>query len=935
MYGGFSYPSLEGIAMLTTRAQSAHVPHVSSRARLLALAAGLVAGVASTSHAQTRVWNQTNSTWGTVGNWSPANVPDDGVEIAELGGIAAYVVDTTTNYSIGGLNFTNPLATLRTAPGTTFSLNGPSTNNGTLLVNSTGTNTTTVLSINSSHTISGTGSIVMNANPLSLDSAYLYFNNGANVLTLGAGQTLRGTGNIYTNINNQGTVQADVPAATLQLLSQPKSNSGTMRGTNGGTLAISSIGITQSGGGQIVADGGTVSINSASITGGVLNAINSGVLQTVGTSTVDGSTVAGPLNVNPGAVLNIGGPGLTNNGTITVNSSSTNTATVLACNAASQTIGGTGSIVLNANSLNLDSAYLYFTNGAFVLTLGAGQTVRGTGNVYTNVTNNGVVQADITGRTLHLFNQPKTNNNIFRAINGATLVMSGATFTQGAGGVIRADGGTVSLSSCTVNNGTLASINGGVLKVDGNTRVNGAVNVNNLDVSPSSNLYLSSSPITNNGTITVNPTGANASTTINIESPTSTILGTGSIVLNANPANLDSAYMYFTNGAYVFTLPSTQTLRGTGNVYTNIINNGTIQADINARTLRLFNQPKTNNNILRAINGAELLLEGMTITQGAGGIIRADGGTVRVNSATITGGTVTAINSGALNVTGTSTFNAVTINNDVNVIPTSTLSISNAGLTNNGRIVVNPTATNSTTILSLVSPTGLIDGTGTILLNANTANADSAYLYFNNGANVLTLGPGQTLAGNGRVYTTLSMQGTIAPGTPTDSTGTLLAAGAITMSPTASLDIEIGGTSLADFDRIASTAPFNVNGLVCVTLVNGFTNPAIGTFFDVVTAPSVTGQCVNSDMPRGWGVFFVPGALRVQYTGCLADLDCGNGSGTPDGGVDINDLLYFLTQFESGTAAADLDDGSGTGTTDGGVDISDLLFFLTRFESGC
>jgi len=32
---------------------------------------------------------------------------------------------------------------------------------------------------------------------------------------------------------------------------------------------------------------------------------------------------------------------------------------------------------------------------------------------------------------------------------------------------------------------------------------------------------------------------------------------------------------------------------------------------------------------------------------------------------------------------------------------------------------------------------------------------------------------------------------------------------------------------------------------------------------------------------------------------------------------------------------ADLDDGSGTGSPDGGVDIDDLLFFLERFEAGC
>jgi hypothetical protein len=68
---------------------------------------------------------------------------------------------------------------------------------------------------------------------------------------------------------------------------------------------------------------------------------------------------------------------------------------------------------------------------------------------------------------------------------------------------------------------------------------------------------------------------------------------------------------------------------------------------------------------------------------------------------------------------------------------------------------------------------------------------------------------------------------------------------------------------------------------------------------------------------------------------CFADLDDGTGTNSCDGGVDINDLLFFLGAFEAGDAAADLDNGSGTGTPDAGVDINDLLFFLLHFEAGC
>ena len=81
-------------------------------------------------------------------------------------------------------------------------------------------------------------------------------------------------------------------------------------------------------------------------------------------------------------------------------------------------------------------------------------------------------------------------------------------------------------------------------------------------------------------------------------------------------------------------------------------------------------------------------------------------------------------------------------------------------------------------------------------------------------------------------------------------------------------------------------------------------------------------------------------ALRIARWGksfCTIDLDNGSASGTPDFAVDINDLLFFLVQFEAGSTEADLDnDGEPTNSIrDGAVDINDLLFFLARFEAGC
>jgi hypothetical protein len=68
---------------------------------------------------------------------------------------------------------------------------------------------------------------------------------------------------------------------------------------------------------------------------------------------------------------------------------------------------------------------------------------------------------------------------------------------------------------------------------------------------------------------------------------------------------------------------------------------------------------------------------------------------------------------------------------------------------------------------------------------------------------------------------------------------------------------------------------------------------------------------------------------------CPADIDNGAGSGLPDGGVGIEDLLFYLSIYDAGSIWADTDDGTATGTRDGGVGIEDLLYYLTRYDAGC
>jgi murein tripeptide amidase MpaA len=67
--------------------------------------------------------------------------------------------------------------------------------------------------------------------------------------------------------------------------------------------------------------------------------------------------------------------------------------------------------------------------------------------------------------------------------------------------------------------------------------------------------------------------------------------------------------------------------------------------------------------------------------------------------------------------------------------------------------------------------------------------------------------------------------------------------------------------------------------------------------------------------------------LTLRVCRRSADLDDGSASGIPDGGVSIDDLLYFLAQFEAGDLITDY-------SNDDGVTIDDLLLYLQVFEEG-
>jgi hypothetical protein len=173
-----------------------------------------------------------------------------------------------------------------------------------------------------------------------------------------------------------------------------------------------------------------------------------------------------------------------------------------------------------------------------------------------------------------------------------------------------------------------------------------------------------------------------------------------------------------------------------------------------------------------------------------------------------------------------------------------------------------------------------------------------------------SLSPGSICAG---ATTPVLIRVAVTPGAGPASTSISATADASSIGGPPALTMTPAGMDLAGrwvFERVAVAASSSGQRPVHVVVVDNHARTANATLWLTVAA------CCPADLDND-GIHS-NGAVR-------------------DGGVDINDLLFFLTGFELGAGDVDLDnDGDpAVGTPDGGVDINDLLFFLARFEGGC
>ncbi len=570
----------------------------------------------------------------------------------------------------------------------------------------------------------------------------------------------------------------------------------------GGTRLAAQTADTWNGGTGSWSDGTFWSTGSIPNDASADVSIDGGKTGTASVVNLAGSYTVGRLTLDAGDTLNVGGDQtftvsaggfngsgtLTNNGIINVSSPGGGHYTNLRF-AGPGTLAGTGTVNLSG-SQTIFAANTYNDR----ITIGAGQTVAGQGNVGnagTNFTNNGTVTANVNGALLTL--NPTSNGTgdftnvgagAARAENGGVLELAGgATFNGGtfsalAGSAVQVD------NNATVNNATLATSGTGQVAIG---RV--AATLSNVTVAAASTVNVSNGSdvtltgtLTNNGTVNVSSPGDGHYAFLRVNGPT-TLAGTGTVNLSGFQTVISSS-----NAGDRLTIGSSATIAGVGNVgegRTTFTNNGRIYANTNGGTLIL--QPgggtadftNASSGSLTAYNGGTLAFSnasGGTLTNN--GTIEADSGSTvtipagaltNLSGTTLTGGRYLAYGS------GTNANNPATLSFGGGNIVTNNASVLLAGANSVFNEINAVAAVGASGQFSLLNgrnftTAGALTNAGSIGVNSTVANNVPAACTLTVAGNFNN--SGQTAVGVG----TLAVQGSVT------NSGQLLTNGAITAS---------------------------------------------------------------------------------------------------------------------------------------------------------
>ena len=775
------------------------------------------------------------------------------------------------NAVIQTLNVAN-VSTLNIAGNSVLAIeNGLLTNNGSIVVNSTDpvSSTSSIrfdATTTATATVNGSGSIQLNGSVFNTANFIL----GASTVTIASTQTVHGRGDFFSNggtLINNGVINSDVngDAFGINLYFSDSvaghHNNATIEATNGAVLGFINGVIDQTGGGMFVANGAnsriTLGINGPNnvfdLIGGTVTTANGGVV--LGQyGNMESVTNNGDFRIPGGYYITITGTGLTNNGTVWINSTDPVNSTSNIRFDADGTLDGNGSVKLDGSAYNTANFHV----SSHTVTIGANQTIHGRGSVFSSggtLINNGVINSDVNADPygLNFYFSDSTlghkNNATIEATNGALLGFINGVIDQTGGGQFLADGANsrITLGINGPSNvfnligGTVTTANGGVvLGQYGN--MESVTNGGDFRIPGGYYITITGTGLTNNGTVWINSTDpVNSTSNIRFDA-NGTLGGDGSVKLDGSAYNTANFHV----SSHTVTIGANQTIHGRGSVFSSggtLINNGTINADVNGDPYGLnfyFTDSAAghqNNATIEATNGGLLTFAGGVIDQTGGGTFLATGNSskVQLGSASsyghIIGGILNGSSGGVVSSPASMLDGAIT-NSGAFEIPANGIALSYAStLTNNGTMTMD----DNSGLFRFDQNNTAIGGTGSIVLK------NGAQMTISGGQSV-TNGSNHTVKGNGTIGIvgggTFTNNGTIAPGL---SAGQLNINGNLVLGSTSKLAFEIGGTGQGTtydwLNRIDGGAQTLAGTLEVRTL--GKFLPTAGATFTVFTTQQV------------------------------------------------------------------------------------------------
>jgi fibronectin-binding autotransporter adhesin len=564
--------------------------------------------------------------------------------------------------------------------------------------------------------------------------------------------------------------------------------------------------------------GEPTSSNNVFICGGCSTAspVTLDVSSTINNLTIDSNS---SLTFNNGISLTVDGSSISNAGKITLNSSGSATELIIGGPAVTMT----GTLTTSNNAAN------FIFGSSSTNTLINDGTIEGAGVIgdgQMGLVNSGTINANQSAGLTIRTNGVTTNNGTIEA-TGGTLTLSSMTLNNL--GTISDSGQTLAVTNSQISGGTVTLTGGADLQLSSSTIQGGTL----TNSSTGTIEALSFTNDTLGGTIT-NPTGGviklDNGATLNLEGGTysglgavqmdSTGNGTSLQVMGGN-VTLSGGSLTLTNNAnnVIFgsvttdTLTNEETIAGAGNIgdgRMTLVNTGTINANGSAGLTIQANGGVTNTGTIEATEGT-LTFNGTTVTNNGGKIVD-DGQTMTLTESTINGGTVTVTGAGDLQLTNSSTIEGGTLTNS----STGTIEALSFTTDELGGTISNPAggvikADNGAT-LNLQG--GTYTGLGAVQLNS-TGNATQLQIVgdvtLSGGSLTLSNSTSNLIFGTSTVDTLTNEETISGAGNLGDGRMTLVNSGTINANQSSGLTIQANGgvTNTGTIEATEGTLTFN------------------------------------------------------------------------------------------------------------------------------